>query len=122
MFTLKLDSSREQHSKDTTYVLSAGDIISALEPRLLADMHLTLRFNARQAYWKEQRETIDENGTYSLMHCNYRYSRPRVDSWISTGPGQLKRDRKSWRQASRQFHGAPFRLACRCANPFASCS
>ncbi len=69
--TLKAKSHKEQLAKGWTYLLGLQDIQTALEPRLTRDSWLSLHFNARQAYWKERRDEVEEQRQYGVFFAQY---------------------------------------------------
>lgn len=71
MAELKLHSRKEPLPKELLYPLKAGELVAAFQPKLTRDAHLDLSFLRAQAYWKEQRDRIQEEGRYTLARCTY---------------------------------------------------
>lgn len=75
---LKTESHKEQVPKGWTYLLGLTHIHDALHPSLTRDAYLSLSFTPRQAYWKEQRELVDQQRRYRVIEVNYSPGREHV--------------------------------------------
>lgn len=80
--TLKTESRKEQLAKGWTYLLGLKDLHAALEPRLTRGSWLSLHFTARQAYWKDQRDEVDQHRRYRVFVAHYSPSK----DWRSAFP------------------------------------
>jgi hypothetical protein len=76
MAELKLHSQKEPLHKGLLYPLKASEMAAALQPKITRDVHLSISFRRTQAYWKEQRDRIQEEGRYALVNGAY-YMRGR---------------------------------------------
>jgi hypothetical protein len=71
MAELKVHSRRDTLPKELVYPLKTSALAAAIQQQLVGDMHLSVSFSRTQAYWKEQRERIQEEGRYRLVKCTY---------------------------------------------------
>lgn len=74
--TVKVDSSKQTIGRHQTYPLATGDVVAALEPKLIADLHVVIHFSSQQAYWKEEPDAVGERGLYRVASLWYRPVRP----------------------------------------------
>ncbi len=108
MPTVKVDSSKEKIGKDLAYPLATSDLVAALESAISADIHLSIRFSSKQAYWQEQRDAVDERGTYRVTKLHYSPSRPQSEfekdrPWGGGGMGPRLWTQKSPLSRERRF-------------------
>ncbi|WP_044195062.1 hypothetical protein [Hyalangium minutum] len=81
MAELKVHSRKESLPKELLYPLKAGELAAAFQPKITRDAHLDLSFHRTQAYWKEQRDRIQEEGRYTLARCTYYTRGLHLRSW-----------------------------------------
>ncbi len=78
MLGVKVDAFKERAGKELAYLLEAtSDVVAALNPRS-RPTSISIHFSPKQAYWKEERDRIEERGVYHVATLQYSPSRSQA--------------------------------------------